>query len=187
MYRRIVLIGSPGSGKSTLARRIGELLELPVIHLDAMFWQPGWVEPDKAWFDDRVREVLVQDEWVIDGGYSRTLPERLERADLAILFDLPRRVCLYRVVKRRLQYRNQTRPDMAPGCQEKVDREFLSYIFNYSKDVRDRYREIVEPYAGRVEVKTIRNNRDIDLLMDEISRQKTYPISSPGREERMIG
>lgn len=177
MYRRIVLIGSPGSGKSTLARRLGDLLDLPVIHLDAMFWQPGWVEPDKDWFDDRVRDVIAQDKWTIDGGYSRTLAERMERADLAVMFELPRRVCLYRILKRRLIYHNRTRPDLAPGCNEKVDREFLSYAFNYSKVVPDRYREILRPYEDRVEIRTMRHNRDVEALLYDISEWKTRECS----------
>ena len=40
---RIVIIGCGGSGKSTLARQLGEMTGLPVIHLDKLFWRPGWV------------------------------------------------------------------------------------------------------------------------------------------------
>jgi ATP-dependent protease HslVU (ClpYQ) ATPase subunit len=48
---RVVIIGNSGSGKSYLARRLSEQLTLPLIHLDALFWEPGGVpisalEPD---------------------------------------------------------------------------------------------------------------------------------------------
>lgn len=44
MSMKIMIIGSSGSGKSTFSRELGEFLKLPVYHLDAFFWRPGWVQ-----------------------------------------------------------------------------------------------------------------------------------------------
>jgi adenylate kinase family enzyme len=41
---RILIIGPSGAGKSVLARRIGERLGLPVVHVDAINRNPGWVQ-----------------------------------------------------------------------------------------------------------------------------------------------
>ncbi|CAN5686044.1 hypothetical protein BH24CHL4_BH24CHL4_24990 [soil metagenome] len=43
--QRVTIVGSAGLGKSTLARRLGTLLDLPVAHLDTLYWQPGWAQP----------------------------------------------------------------------------------------------------------------------------------------------
>ncbi len=48
--QRIAILGCSGGGKSTLARALGEALDLPVVHLDQLYWLPGWVERDKAGF-----------------------------------------------------------------------------------------------------------------------------------------
>ncbi|MEH2244569.1 hypothetical protein [Nostoc sp.] len=42
--KKILIIGSGGTGKSTQARELGTILGLEVIHLDAWYSNPGWVE-----------------------------------------------------------------------------------------------------------------------------------------------
>ena len=37
-----MLIGSGGAGKSTLARKIGQILDIEVIHLDTLMWRSNW-------------------------------------------------------------------------------------------------------------------------------------------------
>lgn len=62
--QRIVILGNAGSGKSTLARALGKRLDLPVVHLDTLFWEPGWVEPDAEQFRLRVSEAIATDAWI---------------------------------------------------------------------------------------------------------------------------
>src|SRR3989454_12597016 len=40
--KRVLVIGTGGSGKSTVARRLAQRTGLPLIHLDAHYWRPGW-------------------------------------------------------------------------------------------------------------------------------------------------
>ena len=129
--KRILIVGSGGAGKSTIARKIGEILELPVIHLDAHFWNAGWRETPRDEWEIRVNKLIKGDNWIIDGNFDRTLPARLERADTVILLDIPHMLCIWRVIKRCITHRGKTRPDMAPHCPEKADMEFLKWIWNY--------------------------------------------------------
>jgi adenylate kinase family enzyme len=87
--QRIVILGCSGSGKSTLAVRIGGRCGLPVVHLDLLYWQPGWQIPDTDDFLARVAEVLTGEPWIGEGNYRETFPFRLPRAELVIILDTP--------------------------------------------------------------------------------------------------
>jgi len=133
MIKRIAIMGCSGSGKSTLARQLGERLGLPVHHIDALNWQPGWVMQDADILLAQVQAILATPEWIIDGGYSQTDPDEVRYREVDVLILLKRSVwlSLYRVIRRVFQYRGKTRPDMGEGCPEKVDFEFLWFIWNY--------------------------------------------------------
>jgi len=129
--QRIVIIGNSGGGKSTLATQLGDVFDVPVYHLDQLFWKPGWVESERDEFDARVLEVTATDRWVIDGNYTRTLQARIDRADLIIYINIARSLAVYRVIRRSLRHRGRTRPDMGDDCPDHIDPAFLAFVWNY--------------------------------------------------------
>jgi adenylate kinase family enzyme len=146
---RVLVIGNAGAGKSTLAAKLGSILDLPVIHLDQHFWQPGWVETEQVAWRDKVHQLVSGERWIIDGNYDRTLDLRLPRADTVIYLDFPTRICLWQIAKRIISGYGRTRPDLAPGCPEKIDLEFLHWAWRFRRDVRPRvYAGIEEYYQG---------------------------------------
>ena len=136
--QRILVLGSPGSGKSTLAKQISARLSLPIVHLDQVFWTSGWVQLSKIDFEARCVDLVSADCWVNDGNFSSTLHIRLPRATHVIFLDLPRITCIRRALSRIATHRGQTRPDMAPGCPERFDFEFLRYIWTFPTRSRPR-------------------------------------------------
>lgn len=136
---RILIIGAGGAGKSTLARQLGSLLGLEVIHLDALYWQPGWVETTKTEWQATIRQLIQRPRWVMDGNYGGTLDLRMARADTVIFLDLSRWHCLWRIGRRRWQYAGKTRPDMAAACPEKLDWGFVHWVWSY----RERRRPLI--------------------------------------------
>ena len=145
--KRIAIIGPGGAGKSTLARQIGAVLNLPVIHLDAYYWHEGWIETRKEVWEHTVREMTEGEAWVMDGNYGGTMELRLTAADTVVFLDLPPLLCVWRVVRRQVRYRNRTRPDMGPGCPEKLDPTFLKWIWNYRRDRRPGILERMARYT----------------------------------------
>lgn len=142
-YKRILILGCPGSGKTTFALELGALLRLPVIHLDKLFWDKGWVARSAYEFRRLLEDALAGDAWIIDGNYSSSISTRLERCDLVIYFDIPRLVSICGVVKRMLFSFGKTRSDIGEGCPERLDWEFLKYTWNFKKSVETRDKNIV--------------------------------------------
>ena len=147
--QRILVIGSPGSGKSMLATEIARRTGLPLIHLDKEQWRSGWVETPKDEWRDRVAELAARERWVIDGNYGGTLEPRLERADLVIDLEFPAWLCVWRILKRVATSRGTVRPDMAEGCPEHFNFEFLLYTATFPLTARKRADAKLARYRGQ--------------------------------------
>lgn len=134
--QRVVVVGSGGAGKSTLARRLAAVTGLPLHHLDVLFWGPNWQEtPSEEW--ERVQRRLVSGErWIIDGNYAATLDIRIAAADTIVFLDLPRVLCTRRATLRSLRRWGQRRPDLAEGCNERFDLEFLRWVWDFNRTTR---------------------------------------------------
>ncbi|MCC5827804.1 MAG: DNA topology modulation protein [Phycisphaeraceae bacterium] len=171
--RRILIVGSGGAGKSTLATQIGQRLGLPVIHLDALFWHAGWKETAKDEWKQTVALQLQQDAWVMDGNYGGTLDQRLATADTVIFLDLPRSLCLFRILKRRVMYRGRTRPDMAAGCPERLDMEFLKWIWNYPRDNRPRLLDTLQAAPPSTQIHVLQSKKDVSIFLDSLTARTT--------------
>jgi adenylate kinase family enzyme len=157
LMKKILVIGSGGAGKSRFAQRLGGILKLEVIHLDSLYWSPGWVEMPKDKWKVIVEELLERDSWIIDGNYGGTLDIRLAACDEVILLDVPRLTCIVRVLKRAASYRKKSRPDMVAGCPEKVNWEFIKYIWDYPRKRKPALLEKLKFYSKTKAVTILRH------------------------------
>ena len=161
---RIMIIGCGGAGKSTLARQLGEKLNLPVVHLDKLFWHSGWIESTKEEIDGKILCEAQKAYWIIDGNYMRTLPQRIAHCDTIIYLDFNRIVCILSVLKRLLTNIGKVRPDMPEGCPEKIDWEFIQWIWNFNKTKRERIYSLLNEAEG-VETIVLKNRRAVRLFL----------------------
>lgn len=97
---RIAVIGSTGSGKTTLARRIGRILGIPHIELDALHRQPNWIPASGEAFRRAVDDATRGERWVIDGNYSAVRDIVWRRADTLIWLDYPLPLIMSRLARR---------------------------------------------------------------------------------------
>lgn len=166
--KRVVVIGSGGSGKSTFSRRLGEATGLEVTHLDSVFWRPNWQKTPKDEWEKKVRKLVERDSWIVDGNFGSTREIRLDACDTVIFLDLPRPVCMYRVIKRAIVYRGRNRPDMAEGCREKIDLEFLRWVWNFPKQGRSRILNDLDRLSGK-NIYVLRSTREAESFLAKIA------------------
>ncbi len=148
--KRVLVIGSPGSGKSTFSRALAKHTGLPLVHLDAEYHLPGWVEPSENAWRARLEALVSGERWIIDGNYGGSMDFRLARADTAILLDYSTWLCLWRVTKRIVTLHGTVRPDAPPGCPERVDWEFLRYVAAFRSAKTPALERRLARFPGRV-------------------------------------
>jgi adenylate kinase family enzyme len=159
--KRIAVVGCSGGGKSTVARALGAALGLPVVHLDALFWQPGWLESEPEPFYAAVETALAGEAWVCDGNFTSVARFSLARADTIIWLDRPTSLCLRRAVWRAVTGFGRTRADLAPGCPEKIDFAFYKYILTWNRAARPRLEAAIDTFGAQAKLIRLRKDREI--------------------------
>lgn len=167
---RILIIGCGGAGKSTLARQLGEKLNLPVVHLDQIWWAPGnWQHREREEFDKLVIAELEKPRWIMDGNFNRTIPMRLEKCDTVIYLDFPRMICLLSWIGRVIKNWGHARADMAPGCKEWFDPEMAQWIWTFNKKNRENYYRLLNETEG-VETIVLKNRRMVKRFLQSLEQ-----------------
>ena len=160
--RRVLVIGSGGAGKSAFAEQLSARTGLPLTHLDALYWQPGWVPlPPAAWVVT-VADLMARETWILDGNFGGTLERRLAACDTVVFLDQSRWVCLGRVLRRWWRYRGRARPDMPPGCPEHLSAVYLHWIWTHPAARRPRVLELLGQVGPQVRVVHLRSAGEVD-------------------------
>lgn len=168
--RRIIVVGSQGSGKTRLALKLGQKLDLPVVHLDVLYWRPGWKPSDKASFRSRVAEAIAGDAWVVDGSFSGLAFDlTLARADTLVVIDRPRWLCQWRILWRSAFDRATARPDLPEGCPEQFDWTLMKEAWRYNTERVPAIEAERIQHGADVPVVRLRRDRDIQGFLESIS------------------
>ena len=160
--RRIVVIGCQGSGKTRLAVHLGRKLALPVVHLDVLYWRPGWEASDRDSFRSRVAAAIAGEGWVVDGSFAGLAFDlTLARADALVVLDRPRWLCQWRILWRSAFERDQSRSDLPQGCPEHFDWKLMRQAWLYNSKRRPDIDAERVAYGAHIPVTCLGSDRDI--------------------------
>ncbi|MEH7450267.1 DNA topology modulation protein [Bacillus toyonensis] len=166
----MILIGSGGSGKSTLAKQLGNKLNIKVHHLDALFWKANWEGVPREEQRKVQKNLIKEEEWIIDGNYGGTMDLRLNAADTIIFLDIHRTICVYRAFKRIVQYRNKTRPDMGAGCEERLDLQFFKWIWEYPNKKKSALLKRLDQLSKGKEVIILKSPNEVKRFLKKYDK-----------------
>lgn len=140
----MIIIGCPGTGKTTFAFQLARLTRLPLEHLDYHYYDErfDFAANRPAW-RDHVAGMVAADRWIIEGNYKSTFDIRMPRADTIIFFDYPRRVAMWRALKRRVMYHRTLRPDMPPTWKEHISTGLAKTIWQFNARNRPAIHELL--------------------------------------------
>lgn len=166
--KRISIIGSGGSGKSTLARKLESQTGIPAYHLDALYWQPGWIGPEREQWRSIQEELCRKDEWILDGNYGATLDIRLKRSDTIIFLDINRFICAARALWRSMKSHGKTLPDMAAGCKEQFDFGFIKWILDYPTTKKPDILTRLEKLPAETRIVILRSPQAVRRFLENV-------------------
>lgn len=155
--KKIIIIGSPGAGKSTFARKLKEITNLPLYHLDMIWHKPDKTNISREEFDSKLDKILENDEWIIDGNYQRTLEKRLNKCDTVFLLDFSLEECILgakvRIGKKR---------DDMPWIEDKFDEEFKQCIIDFPKKKLPEIYKLLEKYKENRNIIIFKSRKEAD-------------------------
>jgi adenylate kinase family enzyme len=172
---RVVVLGPGGAGKTHVALALARATGSPVVHLDRLFWRPGWELAPEEESRPAVAEAVAADRWILDGNFLGLGADdpRFARADTIVFLDLPRVLCVRRALVRVVRERGRRRRDLPEGCDERVDLPFLRWIWRYPRDVRPRVLAILAGMPPEVEVVHLRTRTAVRSYLRSLSQQST--------------
>lgn len=167
---RIVVTGPAGAGKSELARELGRRLGIRVLHLDTVFWKPGWVPTPPDEWEAIQRRELAAGPWIADAQYDDMLPDWVETADTVVFVDASALRCLWRVSRRRLDRRpsSGTPAGTRPGALHRALLKFFRNQWRYRTKVRRQLLTELAREHERRRVVVVRRESDAAVFLGSL-------------------
>lgn len=157
MFQKAIIIGCPGAGKSTFARKLSDKMHLPLYYLDMLWHKPDRTTVDRNIFDEKLKEIVLKEKWIIDGNYGRTLEMRIQWCEAIFLLDFPVEECLAGA-KSRI---GKQRVDM-PWIEPQFDEEFKQWIMDFPKNELPIVYELLDRYKGEKSIYVFHSRADIE-------------------------
>ena len=167
--KKVLVLGCCGAGKSTFSKKLHSILKLPLIHLDSHYHKPNWVEPEKEEWAKVLKQILRRENFIMDGTYLESLDERIKKSDTIIYLDYSLIKCFFRVIKRVLTDFGKKRSDMAPGCKEEFDLEFLWFVLTFNNKFRKKITQKLNSVKNKKNVFVFKIDKEAEKFLAQIA------------------
>lgn len=164
--RRVVILGRGGAGKSALSRQLGDAAGIPVVELDALFWQPGLVPAAPDRWAERQRDLVQRACWILDGDlgpYDQALDVRLRAADTVVVLDFPFLRCAWRTLRR--------------GREQAA---YWRWVWAYRRRSLPVVMRAVSASAPGAKLYVLRNPAMVRRFLDEVRREPRDGVAAGG-------
>lgn len=163
--RRFSVVGTAGSGKTTVARQVAQILHIPHVEMDALYWGPNWTPAALSIFRQRLADHVSHDAWVVDGNYSVARDIVWQRAQVVVWLDYGLPVILWRLLRRTLR-RSVRKEELWNGNRESLrlslcsSDSILLWALQTHRRRRMEYSRLVErPAFGHLHVIRLQSPR----------------------------
>ena len=154
--KRIIILGCSGSGKSTFAKKLKVKTDLPLYHLDNIWWNEDRTHISRDEFDKKQKELIQKDSWIIDGNYGRTYEMRIKACDTVIFLDYSEEVCLKGISARV----GKERSDI-PWTEDSLNPELVKWVKEFHTQDRPKVYSLLKKYPDKqVFIFTTRSQAD---------------------------
>ncbi len=166
--QKVLVIGCCGAGKSTFSKKLEKILKIPLIHLDKYYHKPNWEEPEKEEWKNILHKLVKQKRWIMDGNYADSFDIRFPLADTIIYLDYPSIKCCIRVIKRNIKDFGKKRSDMADGCKEGFDFNFLKFVLTFNYRNKSKIYTRIEKVKNTKNVIILKNDKEVDDFLVQL-------------------
>jgi adenylate kinase family enzyme len=176
-WDRVVIQGASGSGKSTVSVELAGALGVGYLELDGLYQQPNWTPLEVEQFRARVETFVAQPRWVVDGNYRQVRDILWPLATMIVFIDLPRRVVMFRVIKRtmlRIVKRERLWNGNRESWRNALSRDPMRNIMLWSWTTYSKYHGEVPAEAqesvGSHRVTVLSSQHDVRRFLDDARR-----------------
>ena len=165
--KKIIIIGCPGSGKSTFSKKLNDILNYPIYHLDMIWHHADKSTISREEFDSKLEDIFKTEKWIIDGNYSRTIENRLKQCDTAFLLDIPTDICV-EGAKSRI---GKKREDL-PWIEEELDEDFKDKILEFSANKLPGIYQLLDEYKDGREIIIFKSREEINKYIEDLKKKE---------------
>lgn len=167
-YKKIIVIGCSGAGKTTFSKKLAQITDIPLYHLDSFYWKEDATHIPRCELIKKQKAVFKADKWIIDGNFRNSLEMRVKESELIYFFDIPKDVCVQGVI-------NRNSRDELP-CDLPVNDKLIGFIENFERDVKPLILNLFDKYSDKMII-TFHSRDEADEYLEKllkIIKMKNY-------------